>query len=61
MTADLDRLVDSVIDGVIQLQRAIHADPEIGGAAWPDPRHDRAGDASGDRETIAGSIRRPKC
>ncbi len=30
MTPALDRLVDSVIDGVVQLQRAIHADPEIG-------------------------------
>ena len=30
MSPDLDRLVDPVIDGVVQLQRAIHADPEIG-------------------------------
>jgi len=30
MGVDLDRSVDSVIDGVIALQRAIHADPEIG-------------------------------
>ena len=35
MSLDLDQSVSSVIDGVIALQREIHADPE----GWPELPH----------------------